>query len=76
MSCLKNIYNCITAKGNRGINNRKAMGNGVIEKHISTRVKQIGNIAKENTFTNPQIGRVYDVNGISPTINTFQGGNR
>ena len=63
MPCLKNIYNCITARENRGINNRKAMGNGVIEKHISTEVKQIGNIA-------------YDVNGISPTINTFQGGNR
>ena len=76
MPCLKNIYNCITARENRGINNRKAMGNGVIEKHISTEVKQIGNIAKENTFTNPQVGRVYDVNGISPTINTFQGGNR
>ena len=76
MPCLKNIYNCITARENRGINNRKAMGNGVIEKHILTEVKQIGNIAKENTFTNPQIGRVYDVNGISQTINTFQGGNR
>lgn len=50
MPCLKNIYNCITARENRGINNRKAMGNGVIEKHISTEVKQIGNIAKENTL--------------------------
>ena len=40
-------------------------------------IKQIGNIAKTNNFGgNPQVGRVYDVQGISPTLNTMQGGGR
>lgn len=36
---------------------------------------QLGNI-RNNTenFDNPQTGRVYSVDGISPTINTCQGG--
>ena len=38
---------------------------------------QIGNIRKSTrTFNNPQCGRVYSINGISPTINTCQGGER
>lgn len=40
-------------------------------------VKQIGNIRKTSSFGgNPQTGRVYDTNGISPTLNTMQGGGR
>ena len=40
-------------------------------------IKQIGNIAKTDNFGgNPQVGRVYDVQGISPTLNTMQGGGR
>ena len=40
-------------------------------------IKQIGNIAKTDNFGgNPQVGRVYDVEGISPTLNTMQGGGR
>lgn len=40
-------------------------------------VKQIGNmdVDREN-FENPQCGRVYDSSGLSPTINTCQGGQR
>lgn len=40
-------------------------------------VKQMGNmdIDREN-FENPQCGRVYDSSGLSPTINTCQGGQR
>lgn len=38
-------------------------------------VKQIGNLWGENTeFDNKTSGRVYDKNGISPTLNTMQGG--
>ena len=37
-------------------------------------VLQIGNIAEESTFSNPQIGRVYDSNGCAPTLNTCGGG--
>lgn len=37
---------------------------------------QIGNIAGENNFSNPQTGRIYDVGGCSPTLSTMQGGNQ
>ena len=40
-------------------------------------VKQIGNIISGTSFGgNPQTGRVYDIEGISPTLNTMQGGSR
>ena len=39
-------------------------------------VMQIGNIAYEKNFRNPQTGRIYDVRGCSPTLSTMQGGNR
>lgn len=40
-------------------------------------VKQIGNMdADRENFENPQCGRVYDSSGLSPTINTCQGGQR
>lgn len=38
-------------------------------------LKQIGNISSSNSFGgNPQTGRVYSDDGISPTLNTMQGG--
>lgn len=39
-------------------------------------VIQIGNIAEEKNFSNPQTGRIYDVGGCSPTLSTMQGGNQ
>ena len=40
-------------------------------------VKQIGNISDSNSFGgNPQTGRVYADDGLSPTLNTMQGGGR
>lgn len=37
-------------------------------------IKQIGNISNSNSFGgNPQTGRVYSDNGLSPTLNTMQG---
>ena len=39
-------------------------------------VIQIGNIAEEKNFRNPQTGRIYDVVGCSPTLSTMQGGNQ
>ncbi len=41
------------------------------------KVKQVFNIVdNSNGFTNPQCGRVYDTDGLSPCLNTMQGGNR
>ena len=38
-------------------------------------IKQVGNIIDTDSFGgNPQSGRVYDPRGISPTLNTMQGG--
>lgn len=38
-------------------------------------IKQIGNIKNSTSFGgNPQTGRVYGIDGISPTLNTMQGG--
>ena len=40
-------------------------------------IKQIGNVIGGTSFGgNPQTGRVYDIDGISPTLNTMQGGGR
>lgn len=40
------------------------------------KVMQIGNIKPKNSWDNPQYGRVYNANGISPSLLTMQGGNR
>lgn len=42
------------------------------------KILQIGNLLPDagRKFTNPQTGRVYDPQGLSPTINTAQGGRR
>lgn len=37
-------------------------------------VRQVGNIVKETGFRNPQRGRIYSANELSPTLNTAQGG--
>lgn len=39
------------------------------------KINQIGNIAEEKSFSNPQTGRIYSNNGICPTLNTCGGGN-
>lgn len=40
-------------------------------------VKQLGNLSDSNSFGgNPQTGRVYSADGLSPTLNTMQGGGR
>ena len=39
-------------------------------------VKQIGNYETESTWDNPQTGRVYSADGISPTLNTCNSGDR
>lgn len=40
-------------------------------------VKQLGNISTDNSsWSNPQTGRIYSAEGISPTLNTCGGGQR
>lgn len=42
------------------------------------KILQIGNLIPDvgRKFTNPQTGRVYDPDGLAPTLNTMQGGGR
>ena len=40
------------------------------------KVKQIGNVCPTKTRSNPNQGRVYDKEGISPALTTMEGGNR
>ena len=41
---------------------------------MTNNIKQIGNIVKTGNFKNPQRGRIYSINGISPSLNTVAGG--
>jgi len=60
------ICSCIDASYYKGIDNRAAR----------IGILQIGNIDQEKRARdNPQTGRVYDPAGISPCLNTMQGGN-
>ena len=40
------------------------------------KIIQLGNIAEEKDFSNPQCGRIYDIEGIAPTLNTCGGATR
>lgn len=49
----------------------------VLVNNTQGEINQVGNIGKSGNFGgNPQVTRVYDINGISPTLNTMQGGGR
>lgn len=39
-------------------------------------IKQIGNLLEDKNFSNPQVGRVYSADGLSPCLNTMGGGGR
>lgn len=41
---------------------------------IEPQIQQIGNIVHTGNFNNPQRGRIYSIEGISPAINTMSGG--
>ena len=44
---------------------------------VEPRIQQVGNYMDTTSFGgNPQCGRVYAIEGISPTLNTMQGGDR
>ena len=67
---VRDISNAIISRYDAGISNQRSWGTAVIEPHV----KQIGNIVTTGNFKNPQRGRIYDSEGISPCLNTVQGG--
>ena len=60
--------NCITAREDRGVSNRKSEGTAILE--------QVGQIYGTEKEPNPQAGRVYNSECLSPTLDTCSGGNR
>ena len=66
----KEVVNCITTK-QRGISSRKSEGNVVVEPEL-IQTHKLNNDKRDN----PNIFRVFDKEGLSPTINTCQGGGR
>lgn len=49
----------------------------ITTKHTNNRIMQLGNIMNTSSFGgNPQCGRIYSVKGLSPCLNTMQGGGR
>lgn len=53
-----------------------SVGTYVVESKQHAQVKQIGNIMPTKTRANPNQGRVYDTDGISPCLNGSEGGGR
>lgn len=79
MEVMGSIYTGVTADFQRGVYPIARCVKA--EQHdlgvVLMEVIQIGNIAEEKNFSNPQTGRIYDVGGgCSPTLSTMQGGNR
>lgn len=62
------IANCITTREDRGVSNYKSEGTAILE--------QVGQIYGTENESNPQAGRVYKSEGLSPTLDTCSGGNR
>ena len=63
--------------GERNVCENIENGNGYEGVVESNNVKQIGNISEGNSsWGNPQTGRIYSADGISPTLNTCGGGQR
>lgn len=56
--------NCLTSREDRGVSNRKSEGTAVLE--------QVGQIYGQN----PQSGRIYNSECLSPSLDTCSGGNR
>ena len=61
-----------TAKAIRTGTNNKMDDNFIVE----PQVKQIGNCCPTKTRDNPNQGRIYDTEGLSPALNCMGGGNR
>lgn len=62
------IANCITSREDRGVSNHKSEGTTILE--------QVGQIYGTKNEPNPQAGRIYNSECLSPTLDTCSGGNR
>lgn len=72
METLGSIYTEVSEKFQKGILKGEISMCIKAEKHdcgvVMAEVRQIGNIAEEKNFSNPQTGRIYDVGGVQSNI--------
>jgi len=70
------ISHCLMARDYKGIGNQD-MAAVIESKQSKQEINQIGNLIDTDSFGgNPQVGRVYGIDGISPCLNTMGGGGR
>ena len=68
---VRDISNAIISRYDAGISNQRSWGTAVIEPHV----KRLGNLYSD-TAGGARAGNTYDPEGLSPTLQTAQGGNR
>ena len=68
---VRDISNAIIARYDAGISNQRSWGTAVIEPHV----KRLGNLYNDNAG-GARAGNTYDPEGLAPTLQTAQGGNR
>jgi site-specific DNA-cytosine methylase len=71
---VRDISNCITARYDASIQNKKSIGLAVAEPNALDSSQRLGGLWDGET--KHQAGSVWDSNGMSPTLDTAQGGGR
>jgi DNA (cytosine-5)-methyltransferase 1 len=71
---IRDISNCITARYDASIQNKKSIGLAVAEPNALDSSQRLGGLWDGET--KHQAGSVWDSNGMSPTLDTAQGGGR
>lgn len=73
----KSGHNASTIVSGEGISPTVMENHGTVTAVVEPDVVQIGNLFSDrDNFSNPQEGRVYDKDGLSPSLLTMQGGNK
>lgn len=67
---------CIDANYSKGSSLEQSIKKGRRQMVSQPKCKQVAQLYGFGKEPNPQAGRVYDANGISPTMDTMRGGNR
>lgn len=73
----KSGHNASTIVSGEGISPTVMENHGTVTAAVEPNVVQIGNLFSDrDNFSNPQEGRIYDKEGLSPSLLTMQGGNK
>ena len=69
-------HECGRVMGVDGVSPTIKDNHGAVYSIAEPQIKQLGNVFSTKTRDNPNQGRVYDENGLSPALNCMGGGNR